>query len=166
MQHSPRKTLFLVVSDHITDIQRARNWAHINNYDIQVYNSTQWSFGLENTQFRKQLKLEKTAHTNQAQNPLFPEQKEAQKPLLKVISTPMAAFQHSESTRIQDTNHSNLQKIHNKKIMSLESIEQMAIQNAIEQCHGNISAAAKALGVGRATIYRKIKPHHTIKKAA
>lgn len=41
---------------------------------------------------------------------------------------------------------------------SLEDMEALAIQRAIETHGGNISAAARQLGISRNTLYRKIKP--------
>jgi len=40
---------------------------------------------------------------------------------------------------------------------SLEKIELHAIQETIRHNHGNISAAARQLGVSRTTLYRKLK---------
>jgi transcriptional regulator of acetoin/glycerol metabolism len=40
---------------------------------------------------------------------------------------------------------------------SLEKIELNAIQETIRHNHGNISAAARQLGVSRTTLYRKLK---------
>jgi transcriptional regulator of acetoin/glycerol metabolism len=42
----------------------------------------------------------------------------------------------------------------------LAEIEMQAIRNAIAVNSGNISAAAKQLGISRATLYRKLKPQH------
>jgi transcriptional regulator of acetoin/glycerol metabolism len=42
-------------------------------------------------------------------------------------------------------------------IDSLEKIELHAIQETIRQYHGNISAAARQLGVSRTTLYRKLR---------
>jgi len=42
-------------------------------------------------------------------------------------------------------------------ILPLDAVEEMAIQNAISACNGNVSLAAKLLGISRATIYRKTK---------
>jgi transcriptional regulator of acetoin/glycerol metabolism len=39
----------------------------------------------------------------------------------------------------------------------LEKIELHAIQETIRNNHGNISAAARQLGVSRTTLYRKLK---------
>ena len=40
---------------------------------------------------------------------------------------------------------------------SLASYEQAAIQNAMQKCSGNRRKAAKILGIGVATLYRKLK---------
>ncbi|MDH4559519.1 sigma-54-dependent Fis family transcriptional regulator [Pseudomonas sp. BN411] len=40
---------------------------------------------------------------------------------------------------------------------TLQASEQRAIRAAIEACQGNLSAAARSLGIGRATLYRKLK---------
>ncbi|WP_446898691.1 sigma-54 interaction domain-containing protein [Clostridium sp. LBM24168] len=45
----------------------------------------------------------------------------------------------------------------NKTILSLDEIEKLYIKNALKHFHGNAPKAAKALKIGKATIYRKIK---------
>ncbi|MFH0727097.1 MAG: sigma 54-interacting transcriptional regulator [Pseudomonadota bacterium] len=45
---------------------------------------------------------------------------------------------------------------------SLSDMEKNAIEIALEECAGNISEAAKKLGIGRATLYRKLKTHNLI----
>jgi len=46
-----------------------------------------------------------------------------------------------------------------KKIKSLEEVEKDAIQFAIDQLNGNISQVAKQLGLGRNTLYAKMKKY-------
>jgi sigma-54 dependent transcriptional regulator, acetoin dehydrogenase operon transcriptional activator AcoR len=41
----------------------------------------------------------------------------------------------------------------------LAEISRSAIQRALEDAHGNLSAAARQLGISRQTLYRKLKPH-------
>ena len=41
--------------------------------------------------------------------------------------------------------------------MSLEDIELRTIQQAVDAAGGNISVAAKRLGISRNTIYRKLR---------
>jgi len=45
-------------------------------------------------------------------------------------------------------------------VPTMNQIESEAIINAIAQFKGNLTEAAKALGIGRATIYRKIKQYN------
>ncbi|MGS0757757.1 helix-turn-helix domain-containing protein, partial [Roseateles sp. GG27B] len=39
---------------------------------------------------------------------------------------------------------------------SLEEAERMAIMRAVKNCQGNLAQAARALGVSRSTLYRKV----------
>ena len=41
----------------------------------------------------------------------------------------------------------------------IEKLEEEALRQALLECEGNISATAKKLGIGRATIYRKAKKY-------
>ncbi len=43
------------------------------------------------------------------------------------------------------------------KVQTIYQMESVAIQSAIEKYRGNLTEAAKALGIGRATLYRKVK---------
>ncbi len=42
-------------------------------------------------------------------------------------------------------------------VQTMNQLESVAIQNAIQNFKGNLTEAAKALGIGRATLYRKVK---------
>ncbi|MBC7740884.1 MAG: hypothetical protein H7061_01725 [Bdellovibrionaceae bacterium] len=46
------------------------------------------------------------------------------------------------------------------KVQKMEDMEAKAIEAAIGQFKGNLTEAAKALGIGRATLYRKVKQYH------
>jgi DNA-binding NtrC family response regulator len=43
--------------------------------------------------------------------------------------------------------------------MSLEEVERLLIQKALARCDGNVSAAAKALGLSRSALYRRLEHH-------
>jgi transcriptional regulator of acetoin/glycerol metabolism len=43
------------------------------------------------------------------------------------------------------------------KVSTMNEVESKAIESAIYQFRGNLTEAAKALGIGRATLYRKVK---------
>jgi transcriptional regulator of acetoin/glycerol metabolism len=42
---------------------------------------------------------------------------------------------------------------------NLKEISMSAIRRTLEACHGNVSKAARQLGISRQTLYRKLKPH-------
>ncbi len=50
--------------------------------------------------------------------------------------------------------------VRDSRIMELSAVEKEAIQEALRHFHGNISRAAKALGIGRNTLYEKIRKYH------
>jgi len=43
--------------------------------------------------------------------------------------------------------------------LSLEAYERCALQRALEECGGDATAAARCLGIGRSTLYRKLSKH-------
>jgi len=43
--------------------------------------------------------------------------------------------------------------------MSLEDVERVLIQKALTRAAGNVSEAAKALGLSRSALYRRLKRH-------
>jgi len=45
------------------------------------------------------------------------------------------------------------------QVVSMQQLEKAAILQAIESCRGNLSLASKYLGLGRATLYRKLKAY-------
>ncbi len=47
----------------------------------------------------------------------------------------------------------------NQQVQKMDHLEAQAIENAILQYKGNLTEAAKALGIGRATLYRKVKQY-------
>jgi len=47
----------------------------------------------------------------------------------------------------------------NKAVQTMNEMESDAIEKAIFEFNGNLTEAAKALGIGRATLYRKVKQY-------
>lgn len=52
------------------------------------------------------------------------------------------------------------------RVSTMNELESVAIQNAIHSFNGNLTEAAKALGIGRATLYRKVKQYNIDPSAA
>jgi hypothetical protein len=52
------------------------------------------------------------------------------------------------------------------KVATMNELESVAIKNAIHSFNGNLTEAAKALGIGRATLYRKVKQYNIDPSAA
>ena len=53
-----------------------------------------------------------------------------------------------------------------KGVATINQLESVAIENAIQAFKGNLTEAAKALGIGRATLYRKVKQYNIDPSAA
>ena len=53
-----------------------------------------------------------------------------------------------------------------KKVQTINELESVAIERAIHEYNGNLTEAAKALGIGRATLYRKVKQYSIDPSAA
>ena len=51
-------------------------------------------------------------------------------------------------------------------VETINDLESRAIENAIHTYRGNLTEAAKALGIGRATLYRKVKQYNIDPQAA
>jgi DNA-binding NtrC family response regulator len=49
-----------------------------------------------------------------------------------------------------------------RRILRIEELEKHAILQALKVCHGNIGEAARRLGLGQATLYRKIKRYEEV----
>ena len=47
-----------------------------------------------------------------------------------------------------------------QKVETINELESKAIKAAIMEYRGNLTEAAKALGIGRATLYRKVKQYN------
>jgi transcriptional regulator of acetoin/glycerol metabolism len=53
-----------------------------------------------------------------------------------------------------------------RSVATINQLESAAIENAIAAFKGNLTEAAKALGIGRATLYRKVKQYNIDPSAA
>lgn len=138
------RSLVIVVSDDYNEIQKARTWGQESGYEVKAYTSAQWAAGLEDPSFRSNV-------SNQELN----------------LSVGFGGHSHSvvasapvkESTGATVLPFPGVNQHTGKRVATINEIESMAIENAIFEFKGNLTEAAKALGIGRATLYRKVKQY-------
>ena len=131
------RSLFIIVTDDYDMIQKARTWGVDNNVTVQAFSSQQWSEGLANPSFRSQVQTETVLSTGAG----------TKENTAKIYPFPVQARTENAGKGGAGT-------------MTMDELESVAITNAIIQHKGNLTEAAKALGIGRATIYRKIKQYN------
>ena len=135
------RTVMIVVSDNQETIENAKKYWETHDVTVQAYSSSQWREGLDNAFFRQQL----TAGV----------------PALMTGSSPI----NSETTGSNVIQFPSA-PVSSANVQKMEELEAHAIENAIVQYKGNLTEAAKALGIGRATLYRKVKQYHIDPSAA
>lgn len=124
------RTTMIIVSDNQEEINNAKKYWEGHEVTFQVYSPSQWREGLDNAFFRQQLSAGLPTLSNGLTNHSG-----------NVLPFPSPSVGASP----------NVQK--------MDDIEAKAIENAIAQYRGNLTEAAKALGIGRATLYRKVKQY-------
>ena len=153
------RSLFVMVCDDSTVTEKAKSWAKENNISLACYSSGQWSGGLEDQNFRNSLKTEegwlKAGSTVVSQGG-----KVVPFPGTGDFSGTMGGF-GGNKTGTGTTNMSG-----DKRVATMDELESQAIQNAIFEYKGNLTEAARALGIGRATLYRKVKQYNIDPSAA
>jgi len=141
----------------ISDDQEAVNSAKVywesQGVTFQSYTPSQWQGGLESSTFRSQLATTYpqlnagSSNTGLRSNILpFPGQMVSQ-----------GGTHSSETHSSPSSNITNVEFRNSQKVSTMDEIESQAIVTAIAQYKGNLTEAAKALGIGRATLYRKVK---------
>ncbi|MBO9666225.1 MAG: hypothetical protein J7501_05375 [Bdellovibrio sp.] len=134
------RTVMIVVSDNQETVDNAKKYWEQHDVTVQAYSSSQWREGLDNAFFRQQLVAGVPALIS------------GNSPVTTDGGNNLIQFPTPTATS------SNVQK--------MEEMEAHAIENAIVQYKGNLTEAAKALGIGRATLYRKVKQYHIDPSAA
>lgn len=135
------RTVMIVVSDNQETIENAKRYWENHDVTVQAYSSSQWREGLDNAFFRQQLTVGVPALIS-GSSPINSENTGG-----NVIQFPTAP-------------------VSSAGVQKMEELEAHAIENAIVQYKGNLTEAAKALGIGRATLYRKVKQYHIDPSAA
>lgn len=127
------RSSFIVVSDDQLLIQKAHQFGMVNNCTVKVMTPAEWD-----TQ-------QKT--TGEVPSLVPGSSQESSSPMAKVLPFPgTAGFGGGSDAR--------------RAVSTIDQLESVAIENAISAFKGNLTEAAKALGIGRATLYRKVKAYN------
>lgn len=135
------RTILIMVSDNHETVEQARKFWENHDVTFQVYSPSQWREGLESNFFRQQLGQGLPALSGGLQ------------PVVESHSGNVVPF---------PTQNGGVEP----RVQKMEEMEAKAIEDAIVQYKGNLTEAAKALGIGRATLYRKVKQYHIDPSAA
>ena len=124
---------FYLVSDEAEVIRSTRDYCEANGLTLQVFSPSQWNEGLESEEFRYQVKS-------------------------GIPSLVLGASPLNEGAKVLQFRPLNKSP---NQVQTINELEKTAIEDAIHKFKGNLTEAAKALGIGRATLYRKVK-HYQI----
>jgi DNA-binding NtrC family response regulator len=123
------RTILIMVSDNHEQIETAKKYWENHDVTFQVYSPSQWREGLDSTFFRQQL------------------------------MQGLPALVSGTSPLSHDSNQNVVAFGSDGRVQKMDQLEAKAIEDAINQYKGNLTEAAKALGIGRATLYRKVKAY-------
>lgn len=129
------RSFVYIVSENPEVVEKIKKSCEGQDVSFYTYASQQWREGLDNPFFRSQL-VNGVPALSTGTSPLTT----AEQPGNNVVAFPT---QHSDG-----------------RVQKMEDLEAKAIETAINQYKGNLTEAAKALGIGRATLYRKVKQYH------
>ena len=127
------RSFVYIVSENPEVIEKVKKSTEGQEVSYFTYAGQQWREGLDNPFFRSQL-VNGVPALSTGTNPLTTDN------MNNVVSFPGVNPE--------------------VKIQKMEDLEAKAIESAINQFKGNLTEAAKALGIGRATLYRKVKQYH------
>lgn len=122
-----KATIFFVSDDSEAIAKVKSQYESDSQYVVKTFSTTQWDHLLEDGLSRQSI------HVG--------------------VPTLSAGLGHDSPAKVlQFTKLSG-----NSSVETMEQLEAKAIEAAIIQFKGNLTEAAKALGIGRATLYRKVK---------
>jgi Bacterial regulatory protein, Fis family len=151
------QTTVVVLTDDLEMNERVKNSLLHLGVNFKAFNRQQWIEGIQTKGFLTQL-LEsgfqlaaglETIEKNMNIIP-FPNSSNGN-------SSPSTGQSGYGSLGSMGGSMGTLGAVEREAVATMDEVELKAIEKAIYQCNGNFSKAAKALGIGRATLYRKVK---------
>ncbi len=129
------RPMFILVSDNREHYEKVKSYGNSMGYSVQCYTTAEWGRGLLDQSFR---------HTVGADAPALATGNSPVDSGAKILHFPAGG---------------SMGQMGEKKVRTINELESIAIENAISEYNGNLTEAAKALGIGRATLYRKVKQY-------
>lgn len=129
------RPMLILVSDNREHQEKAKGFGTSMGYTVQCYTTGEWGRGMNDQTFRQNVG--------------------ADAPALAMGSSPVDAG----AKILQFPAGGSMGQSNDKKVRTINELESIAIENAISEYNGNLTEAAKALGIGRATLYRKVKQY-------
>ncbi len=131
------RKMMVIVSDDNDFVVASRAQSEAKGGTCKVYSTAEWSRGVNSPGFLHSLTGE----------------------------VPAAGFVASEGAKIlpfpgMPGAVGGSSPVVNGRVQTIDQLESDAIRQAIMNFRGNLTEAAKALGIGRATLYRKVKQYN------
>ena len=126
------RSFVYIVSENPETVEKLKKSVDGQDVSFFTYSGPQWREGMENPFFRSQL----------------------------INGVPSLAVGQTGATEHSNNVVNFPQQPAGEKVQKMEDLEAKAIEAAIYQYKGNLTEAARALGIGRATLYRKVKQFH------
>jgi DNA-binding NtrC family response regulator len=127
------RSCFVVVADDQSLIQKAQQFGQMHGVTVQVMSPDQWE----------------TLNATRASVPS----------LVPGGSNTFSASSEGGKVLPFPGTHTTGSGDPKKGVATINQLESVAIESAIAAFKGNLTEAAKALGIGRATLYRKVKQY-------
>ncbi len=136
------RPMCIVVCDDRETTEKMKSLGGQNGFSVQSYTNTEWLKGMRDPSFLHQLSGE-------------------------IPSLALGSRPFDEGAKILPFPSSpNEMNSVNGRVQTINQMEAQAIESAIHEFNGNLTEAAKALGIGRATLYRKVKQYQIDPSAA
>lgn len=150
-----RSTFFCVSDDPIL-VQKSREWGQAQGISVQVFSISQWAQGLNNPHFRSSISPDVPTLAGG-----YPQGQEG----AKVLPFPGGGMgSGAGGGNLGGGGGAVVTGVGfgegPKGVSTINELEAQAIEQAIHTFRGNLTEAAKALGIGRATLYRKVKQYN------
>ncbi len=128
------RTMVILVGDDREQVEKLKTTSQDLGCTVQVFTPVEWQRNLNDTNARSSLHGDVPA-LSAGHGPVTNEG-------AKILQFPQPNAHNDDS-----------------KVRTINELESIAIENAIHEFSGNLTEAAKALGIGRATLYRKVKQY-------